>query len=74
MATRAPAAYRIRVEGRLSDALCGALEDFTASVAPAETVLRAEMRDQAELQGLLERIQTLGLELIEVRRLDGEPE
>jgi hypothetical protein len=74
MAARAPAAYRIRVKGRLSDSLCCALEDFTASVAPAETVMRAEMRDQSELQGLLERIQSLGLELIEVRRLGGEPE
>jgi len=62
--------YEIRVEGRLSDTLSGAFEDFTASVKPAETVLRGELRDQSELHGLLERIRGLGLELIEVRRLD----
>jgi hypothetical protein len=64
-----PAEYEIRVKGRLSDALSGALEDFTASVSPAETVIRGQLRDQAELHGVLERIQSLGLELIEVRRL-----
>jgi hypothetical protein len=62
--------YEIRVKGRLSDTVSGAFEDFTASVKPAETTLRGEIRDQSELHGLLEQIQSLGLELIEVRRLD----
>jgi hypothetical protein len=69
----APAEYEIRVKGRLSDSLCTTLEDFTASVVPAETVMRGEVRDQSELHGVLERIQSLGLELIEVRRLDDGP-
>jgi len=58
------------VKGRLSDSMSGAFEDFTASVRPAETTLRGEIRDQSELHGLLEQIQSLGLELIEVKRLD----
>ena len=66
----AAAGYEIRVKGRLSDTVTGAFEDFTASVKPAETTLRGEIRDQAELHGLLEQIQSLGLELIEVKRLD----
>jgi hypothetical protein len=57
----------------MSDSVCGALEDFTASVAPAETVMRGELRDQSELHGVLGRIQSLGLELIEVRRLGDGP-
>jgi len=61
--------YEIRVKGRMSDTLTSAFEDFTAAVKPAETVMRGNIRDQAELHGLLERIQALGLELIEVRRL-----
>ena len=69
----APAEYEIRVRGRLSDSVSGALEDFTASVTPAETVMRGELRDQSELHGVLERIQSLGLELIEVRRLGDRP-
>ena len=66
----APADYEIRVKGRLSDTVTSAFEDFTASVKPAETTLRGEIRDQSELHGLLEQLQSLGLELIEVRRLD----
>ena len=65
----APSDYEIRVKGRLTDTVTNAFEDFTASVKPAETTLRGEVRDQAELHGLLEQIQSLGLELIEVRRL-----
>jgi hypothetical protein len=66
--------YEIRIKGRLSDSLCGAFEEFTAAVQPAETVMRGPVRDQSELQGLLARIQSLGLELIEVRRLPpGDP-
>jgi hypothetical protein len=65
--------YEIRVRGRLSDTVSGAFEDFTASVRPAETVMRGDVRDQSELHGVLDRIQSLGLELIEVRRLpDGD--
>jgi hypothetical protein len=66
----ASAAYEIRIKGRLSDSLSGAFEDFTASVKPAETVMRGQLRDQSELHGLLDRIQSLGLELIEVRKID----
>jgi hypothetical protein len=61
--------YEIRIKGRLSDSLCVAFEDFTTAVKPAETVMRGELRDQSELHGLLDRIQALGLELIEVRRI-----
>jgi hypothetical protein len=66
----ASAGYEIKVKGRLSDTVTSVFEDFTASVKPAETTLRGEIRDQAELHGLLEQLQSLGLELIEVRRLD----
>ena len=69
-ASVAPSDYEIRVKGRLSDTVTGVFEDFTASVKPAETTLRGEVRDQAELHGLLEQIQSLGLELIEVKRLE----
>lgn len=43
--------------------------EFTAAVRPAETVIRGDVRDQAELHGVLDRLQQFGLELIEVRRL-----
>ncbi len=72
LASVAPADYEIRIKGRLSDSLSGAFEDFTAAVRPAETVMRGELRDQSELHGVLDRIQSLGLELIEVRLIDDE--
>jgi hypothetical protein len=62
------ASYEIRVRGRLSDALVAAFEGMRASVEPVETVLHGPVQDQAALYGLLDRIQALGLELVEVRR------
>ena len=61
--------YEFRIKGRLSDTHCGVFEEFTAAVQPAETVMRGEVRDQSELYGLLDRIHSLGLELLEVRRV-----
>jgi hypothetical protein len=40
-----------------------------ADVATTETVLHGPVADQTGLHGLLDRIQSLGLELVEVRRL-----
>jgi hypothetical protein len=62
--------YEFRIKGRLSDSVSDAFQDFTTSVKPAETIVRGDLRDQAELHGVLERIRSLGLELIEVRRLN----
>lgn len=64
----ASAEYEIHVKGRVSDEVLSSFEGMAASAHPAETVLRGAVRDQAALHGLLDRIQSLGLELIEVRR------
>jgi hypothetical protein len=61
--------YEIRIRGLIGDGLVDSLGDFDAQVEPAETVLRGEIRDQAELHGLLARIESLGLELVEVRQI-----
>ena len=60
--------YEIRVRGRLSDAAISAFDGLEADVVPAETVLRGPA-DQARLQSLLEQVRSLGLELLELRRL-----
>ena len=44
-------------------------DSLESDVEPVETVLHGPVRDQAELHGLLRRLQGLGLDLIEVRRL-----
>jgi hypothetical protein len=64
--------YEIRVRGRVSEATLQALEGMDADLAPAETVFHGPVTDQAGLHGLLDRIQSLGLELIEVRRLPAD--
>lgn len=66
---QALSAYEIRISGRLGDSFRLAFEDLSITVTPAETVLRGRDLDQAALYGILERIQALGFELLEVRRL-----
>jgi hypothetical protein len=61
--------YEIRIKGRLSDSVLTAFEGLTATVEPVETVLHGPVPDQSSLHGLLDRIQSLGLELVEIRRL-----
>ncbi len=61
--------YEIHIKGRVSEQLLGVFEGMDATVQSAETVLRGPVLDQAALHGLLDRIQALGLELVEVRRL-----
>ena len=65
--------YEIRIKGRLTDPMLAAFEGLTATAEPGETVLQGPVQDQAALYGLLERIQSLGLELVEVRRLPEPP-
>ena len=58
--------YEITVRGRLSDTLVGAFDGLTAKSLPAQTVLCGQITDQAALHGVLERIESLGLELLHV--------
>lgn len=61
--------YEIRIRGRVGQAVLESFERLESDVEPVETVLHGPVRDQAELHGLLRRLQGLGLELVEVRRL-----
>jgi hypothetical protein len=62
--------YEIRVRGTIGEPLLENFEGLDARVKPAETILRGEITDQPALYGILDRIQALGLELIEVKRVD----
>ena len=66
------ASYEIRIRGMVGRSVLASFEDMDAAVKPAETVLTGRITDQAQLHGLLERIQLLGLELIEVRQVPSE--
>ncbi len=67
--------YRLIVEGELSDHLAPAFHGMRLSRAEGNTELTGNVRDQAELQGLLQRVSDLGLTLLEVEeRSTSRPE
>jgi hypothetical protein len=61
--------YEIRVRGHLGQTLLSALPDLVAETEGSDTTLTGVLPDQAALHSLLVQIETLGLELLEVRRL-----
>jgi len=58
--------YQVRVRGRLSETILVAFPDLRVLMLGPETVLAGELPDQAALFGVLNRIEELGLELLEV--------
>jgi hypothetical protein len=69
---RATARYEIRIKGGLGADASSVFEPLTVEPRGHETVLHGEIADQAALHGILDRIQDLGLQLIEVRRLPND--
>ena len=61
--------YELRGPGRLSDSVLARFDMLEPDAARIDTILHGPIRDQAGLHGVLERGQSLGLELLEVRRL-----
>jgi len=61
--------YEFRIRGRLSEPVLERFDMLEPDLERVETILHGPVRDQAELHGIIERVQSLGLELIEVRRL-----
>jgi hypothetical protein len=64
--------YRLTVEGELSDRMRPAFEGMTLTREHGNTVLSGPVRDQAELQGLLQRISDLGLTLLSAIAVEEE--
>jgi hypothetical protein len=58
--------YRIVVEGELGPRYATAFEGMTLEHAGGRTAIVGTVTDQAHLQGLLEQIPRLGLELVSV--------
>jgi hypothetical protein len=65
--------YRVVVDGELSDHAERAFEGMSLSRENGTTVLVGTMRDQAQLQAVLQRISDLGLTLLSVRALADDP-
>lgn len=64
--------YEIRVVGTLPPEALLDFERLSASVQRVETVVHGPLQDQAALYGLLARLETLGVQVLEVRRLQDE--
>ena len=61
-----PVPYRISVRGRLTERLGSAFSEMTLEPAAGQTVLVGEIRDQSHLYSVLDRVRSLGLELVSV--------
>ena len=78
MAFDGPAAYRIRVRGRLSASWSGRLGGMTITVfstdtGPYVTSLVGELSDQADLAGVLNALYGLHLPVLSVECLNAIP-
>jgi hypothetical protein len=60
--------FQIHVRGAMTQEQLEEFEYFSATTVPPETVLTGVVPDQSALYGVLNRLQSLGLELVEVRR------
>ena len=62
--------YRLTVEGELGEHLGPAFAGMKLRNEGGKAVLTGRVRDQAELQGLMQRISDLGLSLVSAKRVD----
>jgi hypothetical protein len=67
-----PQGYEIRVRGRLGETFRAAFPSLRVRAQGDETVLSGPLADRAALFGVLAEIETLGLELVELRQLGAE--
>jgi hypothetical protein len=62
--------YEFLLPGRVSETVCAAFPELIARPSPTGgTAMFGPVRDSAHLHGLLDRFQTLGLTIVELRQL-----
>jgi hypothetical protein len=61
-----PVLYRVVVEGELGPRYASAFDGMTLVPLNGQTALVGTVTDQAHLQGLLERIARMGLQLVSI--------
>jgi hypothetical protein len=64
-----PGLYTIRIKGRLGATALSAFPAMVAELEGAETVLTGLLEDRSAVFGVLGQIESLGLELLELRRI-----
>jgi hypothetical protein len=67
-----PQAYRLVVNGELGPRYASAFEGMAIATRGGKTEITGAVVDQAHLQGLLERISSLGLSLYSITPLDAD--
>ncbi|GEL21156.1 hypothetical protein PSU4_01100 [Pseudonocardia sulfidoxydans NBRC 16205] len=60
--------YEFRIIGRLSDRARAAFPGMDVREVPAETIISGDVADDGGLQDVLSLMQSLGLEVVSVRR------
>jgi hypothetical protein len=68
--TMQPRRYQVMVEGELGPRYAAAFEPHQLESAGGNTTITGTIRDQAELQGLIDAVSARGLSLISVTPLD----
>jgi hypothetical protein len=63
--------YDIVIRGRLSKRYESAFDGVTFEPRPGQTTLRADIVDQSQLYGLLNRLRDFGIELVSVNAAPG---
>ena len=66
--------YEITFLGRAGTVLHAEFDDCEVTIGPGTTTLRAEVPDRGALSGLMERINSLGLDVIDVSLVAPPPE
>ena len=64
--------YAIRIKGRLGVTALSAFPSMVSELKGSETVLTGVLADRAALFGVVAQIEALGLELLELRRIQAE--
>ncbi len=67
--TANPKTYRITIRGNLSERFTSVFPAGTVESGGGKTTFLSEFCDQAQLWGLLERVQDFGLELVRVEEV-----
>jgi hypothetical protein len=65
--------YRIVVRSELTDRYASAFEGMEIETNNGQTILTEEVKDQPHLFGILDRLNSLGMDLLSVQTLSEEP-
>jgi hypothetical protein len=66
--------YEIRVAGCLGDTILAAFPELHAELERGHTILTGKLPDRSALYGIVARLESLGLDLVDIHRLSPEAE